>query len=422
MIKPRIIVSGATVRTGSVVASELLKAGYPVRAMVRPEDDRSALLKAQGAEIAIADMSDVERIADALRDVQGAYYCPPLDPYMIQGAVAFTVAAKEARLERIVSLTQWLASPSHPSLMTRQHWLVDRLFSMPPGVAHTIVNPGFFADSYLVTMGLAAHLGLFPWMYGKSRNAPPSNEDVARVAVAALMNPARHAGKSYRPTGPELLGAEDMAKAIGRAVGRSVRVVPTPTWLFMKAARMAGMSIDVMSNVRYYIDDHKRGAFEPGAPTTDVLDVTGRPAEDFETIARRYAALPQNRRTFGNWVRELAQFMTTPLSPGFNLDRYDRELRRPFPSDPQFAPDSKTWQREHGIGDTAEFAAPGHDRIRPNLDPSLPMNGKRKHVEKESVLAQVRHGMVEKTPKPCRISSGNSWVYTTFAIELETLG
>jgi len=30
-----------------------------------------------------------------------------------------------------------------------------------------------------------------------------------------------------------------MAKAIGRAVGRSVRVVPTPIWLFMKAARMA---------------------------------------------------------------------------------------------------------------------------------------------------------------------------------------
>jgi len=93
-----------------------------------------------------------------------------------------------------------------------------------------------------------------------------------------------------------------------------------------------------------------------------VLDVTGRPAEDFETIARRYAALPQNRRTFGNWVRELAQFMTAPLSPGFNLDRYDRELRRPFPSDPQFAPDSKTWQREHGIGDHAKSAAPIHKK------------------------------------------------------------
>src|SRR3984885_5723627 len=162
---------------------------------------------------------------------------------MVQGAVAFAVAAREARLEQIVGLTQWLASPSHPSLMTRQSWLVDRLFSMTPGVAHTIVNPGFFADAYLLLTGFAAQLGLFPWMFGNSRNAPPSNEDIARVAVAALMAPARDAGKSYRPTGPDLLGAEDMAKAIGRAVGRSVKVVPTPAWLFMKAARMSGYPI-----------------------------------------------------------------------------------------------------------------------------------------------------------------------------------
>jgi NAD(P)H dehydrogenase (quinone) len=362
MNKPRIIVTGATGKTGSVVVTELLKAGYPVRAMVHREDDRSTRLRAQGAEIVIADMSDVERIADALRDVQRAYYCPPYDPYMIQGAVAFAVAAKESGLEQIVGLSQWLASPSHPSLTTRQSWLVDRLFSMTPGVAHTIINPGFFADAYLVTIGLATHLGVFPWMYGNSRNAPPTNEDIARVAVGTLMNPARHAGQRYRPTGPELLGADDMAQAIGRAVGRSVRVVPTPAWLFMKAARMAGMSIDLMSNVRYYIDDHKRGAFELGAPTTDVLDVTGRPAEDFETIARRYAALPQNRRTFGNWVRELAQFMTAPLTPGFKFDRYDRELRRPFPFEPHSAPESKVWRREHGITDSAMPAASLHNK------------------------------------------------------------
>jgi uncharacterized protein YbjT (DUF2867 family) len=363
MIKPRIIVTGATGKTGSIVVTELLKGGYPVRAMVRREDDRSTRLKAQGAEIAVAGMSDLERIADALRDVQSAYYCPPLDPYMIQGAVSFAVAAKEARLQHIVGLTQWLASPSHPSLMTRQHWLVDRLFSMIPGVAHTIINPGFFADSYLVTIGLAVHLGMFPWMYGNSRNAPPSNEDIARVAVAALIDPGRHAGKSYRPTGPELLGAEDMAKAIGRAVGRSVRVVPTPIWLFMKAARMGGMSIDVISNVRRYIDDHKRGAFELGAPTTDVLDVTGRSPEDFEMIARRYAAQPRNRQTLGNWLREFAQFMIAPLSPGFNFDRYDRELRRPFPSDPQFAPESEVWRCEHGITHPAKSAASLHDKL-----------------------------------------------------------
>src|SRR6201988_3889350 len=163
MIKPRIIVTGATGKTGSVVVSELLKTGYRVRAMVHREDGRSARLKAQGAEIAVADMRDVERVADALKDVQRAYYCPPFDPYMIQGAVAFAVAARESRLEHIVSRTQWLSSPSHPALMTRQLWLVDRLFSMTPGVAHTIVRPGFFAEGYLATIGLAANLGIYPW-------------------------------------------------------------------------------------------------------------------------------------------------------------------------------------------------------------------------------------------------------------------
>jgi NAD(P)H dehydrogenase (quinone) len=349
MIKPRILVTGATGKTGRVVVAELLNAGYSVRAMVHREDGRSAGLREQGAEIAVAEMSDVERIADALTDVQRAYYCPPFDPYMVQGAAAFAVAARESRLEHIVGLTQWLSSPSHPALMTRQHWLVDRLFSMTPGVAHTIVRPGFFADAYLVLTGVAANLGVFPWIFGASRNAPPSNDDIARVAASALMDPARHAGKSYRPTGPELLGGQDMANGIGRAVGRSVRAVPTPAWIFLKGARMIDIPIDILSGVRYYIDDHKRGAFELGAPTTDVLEVTGRRAEDFEAIARRYAALPRNQRTLGNQLREFAQFLIGPFSPGYNFNRYDRELRHPFPSRPQFAPQSEVWRREHAI-------------------------------------------------------------------------
>ena len=370
MTKPRIIVTGATGKTGAVVVTELLKAGYPVRAMVHREDGRSARLKAQGAEIVAADMSDAERVFDALKDVQRAYYCPPIDPYMIQGAVAFASAAKEARLEQIVGLSQWLASPSHPSLSTRQQWLVDRMFAMTPGVAHTIVAPGWFADNYLLPIGMAAHLGMFPWLFGDSRNAPPSNEDIARVGVGALTDPSRHAGKCYRPTGPELLGAQDMAKAIGRAVGRSVKAVPTPIWLFMKTARLAGLPIDVISNVRYYIEEHKRGTFELGAPTTDVLDVTGRRPEDFETIARRYATAPHARSTLGNRLRQIVQSMTAPLSRGFDLERYDRELRRPFPSEPKFAPDSRVWRREHGLtDDAAHFSASGlggPSRTKPN--------------------------------------------------------
>src|SRR5262249_33831539 len=144
MTKPRIIVTGATGKTGSLVIAELRKAGYPVRALVHREDARTARLRGQGAESAMADRSDVEGVGDRVKGVPGASTCPPFDPYMIQGAVAFALAAREARLEHIVGLTQWLASPSHPSLMTRQLWLVDRLFSMTPRVTHTILRTGIF--------------------------------------------------------------------------------------------------------------------------------------------------------------------------------------------------------------------------------------------------------------------------------------
>lgn len=365
MTKRRILVTGATGKTGSVVASELLNRGHPVRALVHREDVRSAALRARGAQVVAADLSDVERVADAMRDVQGAYFCPPIDPYMIQGAVAFAVAAKDAHVEHMVGVTQWLSSPSHPSLMTRQHWLSDKLFAMTPGVAHTTVNPGFFADNYLLLTAIAANLGVYPWILGEGRNAPPSNEDIARVAAAALMDPSTHAGKTYRPTGPELLGPADIVAAIGRAVGRSVTMLPTPGWLFMKSARLAGFPIELLNNLRYYVEDYKQGAFELGAPTSDVLEVTGKAPEDFETIARRSAALPENQRTFGNWFDRFAQFLVAPLYPAFNFERFDQQLRSPSPSIAQFASESRVWKREHNLW------APADDESLSSVTPTL---------------------------------------------------
>jgi hypothetical protein len=82
---------------------------------------------------------------------------------VIQSASAFAAAARETGLEQIVGLSQWLAGPNHPALMSRQLWLIDRMFATLPRVAHTVVNPGFFADSpYLEMMPFAAHLGVFP--------------------------------------------------------------------------------------------------------------------------------------------------------------------------------------------------------------------------------------------------------------------
>ncbi len=196
-------------------------------------------------------------------------------------------------------------------------------------------------------INLAAHLGIFPVLTGESRNAPVSSEDIASVVAAVLINPQKHAGKSYRPTGPDLLSTQDMIVVLSRVLHRKVRGVPMPLWMLYKAGRMQGASAYLMGMLRYYIKDHKQGAFELNAPTNDVLGVTGRPAEDFETTVRRYAALPEAQRTLGNTMREFAKFMWTPFAPGYNPSRDERRFGFPVTSNPRYAMADECWKGEH---------------------------------------------------------------------------
>ncbi len=348
MTQPLILITGATGKTGSAVVHQLLEQGHRARAVVRRHDARSESLGRAGAEIVVADLFDPEQLLAAMQGTQRAYYCPPFHPFMIQSAAAFAVAARQARLESVVALTQWLASPSHPSISTRQHYLADQIFAMLPGITCTTVAPGFFASfPYLELIDYAALLGIFPLpLDGQSRNAPPSDEDIARIAVAALTDPARHAGKTYRPTGPEMLSVHEMAGIMGRVVGHKVRHLHVPMWMFLKAARMGGIDPFLLSQFPAYMADQEGGAFAHGGVTDHVLEVTGQQPEDFETITRRYAAQPEARRTTGNTLRAFGALMTVPMRQGLNPARYERQQNFPHPSTPRAAMQDDQWRAQ----------------------------------------------------------------------------
>ena len=161
MAKPKILVTGATGGTGAAVVAELLAKGFPVRALVHKRDARSEALDRKGVETMVADLYDPDQLLAALRGVQRAYFLPLMEPFMIQSAVAFAVAAREAKLEHVVQMSQWTSHRAHPTAMTQQTWLVDR-FSPHPGVAHTIFNPGMFAHNFLRMIDFAALLGIYP--------------------------------------------------------------------------------------------------------------------------------------------------------------------------------------------------------------------------------------------------------------------
>lgn len=357
MRHPTILVTGATGKTGMAVVAELRRREVPVRAVVRAHDARSKRLEQAGAETVVADLLQPEQLHNVMRGVRRAYFLPPFDPSMLSAASLFAEAARNAELESIVGLSQWLASPNHPAWLTRQLWAMDELFGALPGIAYTIVNPPFFADNYLRLIGFAAHLGVLPSLTGDSRNAPPSNEDIAAVAVEALLDPDTHGGQRYCPTGPELLSTRDMAAVLTRVLGRKVRRVEMPMWLFLKAARMQGVRAEELSGFRYWVQDQQLGAFAFRAPTDDVLRVTGREPESFETIARRYAGLPEARRSLGATARAWADFMRTPLSPGYNLDRFDAALGLPRPADARFAMQDADWRARRTAQTTPRPAA-----------------------------------------------------------------
>src|SRR5438445_8377294 len=186
---------------------------------------------------------------------------------------------------------------------------------------------------------------------GAHRNAPPSNEDIARVVVGALLDPHRHDGRAYRPTGPKLLSGADIADAVGEALGRRVRHIDIPPRMFMRAvragAKQLGADMFFQSGLRHYVPENALGTWEVGGPTTHVRDVAGVEPEDFLTIARRYVTGPESRLTASNLIRQTLQFLLTGLVPMHRLDRFERRQQHPRPAHPRLSGQSPFWRNEH---------------------------------------------------------------------------
>lgn len=348
MATPKILVTGATGKTGAPLVALLRERGFPVRAMVRRQDARSARLASLGAEVVVADLFDPDQLHGALEGVQRAYYLPPIHPFMIQSAAAFAVAARTSRLEAIVHLSQWLSHRAHPAPMTRQTWLIDQMFADLPAITHVTINPGMFADNFLRVIDFASLLGMFPILMGESKCASIANEDIARTVATVLEAPDRFSGMTLRPTGPALLSGADMAQIIAKVVGHRVLPTKLPLWMFLKVARQQAADPYEISVFRHYVEDNRNGGFSfDGGVTSVVEDLTGKPAEPFEATARRYAAMPFARQTLVNRLKAMASFAVTPFYPAYNLKKIDDNFGYPTPPNPTYSIQDERWRREH---------------------------------------------------------------------------
>ena len=328
-----------------------------MRAFVRRIDHRSDRLKAAGAEVVVGSLEDMVDLRTAMAGVQRAYFCPPLESGALRKAVLFATAAKEARLEVVVALSQWLCDPTHPALHAEEKWLAGRVLDWLPGIDVVTINPGFFADNYMAALEPIAQFGLMAIPLGEGRNAPPSNEDIARVEVGALTDPRCHAGKTYRPTGPRLLVPDEIAATFGKVLGRRVRYQNAPIALFLKVAKSMGYSDYLISQLNFFLLDYQRDSFGVGAPTDAVLEVSGSPPEDFESIVRRYVATsPLVERRVGAMLRAGLHLVKALTTPAPRLDAIAAQLELPRISHATLAADSAAWRRSHVLSSATSCA------------------------------------------------------------------
>ena len=303
------LVTTATGNTGFQVALQLLANGRNVRVMSRSENAIIQQLEERGAEVVQGSIDNRQDMQQALSGVQRVYYCYPIIPELLASTRMFAELAQQEKIESVVNLGQYLAElDSHPSKQTNEHKQGYQILN-DANIGASHVTPGWFADNVLRTSLFIAQLGYLPFPLGKGRSPVVANEDIAAVAVSLLQDPAGHEGKRYQPTGPRSLTMDDMMESFSRVLGRQVKAMPMPMFLFHKAIIQMGFPSYLLSQLKLYLDDFQNNVFDY-EPTDVVLKFTGRDAEDFDVTARRYFEQDNlMRKSFDGQMRALKQFM-----------------------------------------------------------------------------------------------------------------
>jgi uncharacterized protein YbjT (DUF2867 family) len=111
--------------------------------------------------------------------------------------------------------------------------------------------------------------------------------DVAEVAAEVAAAPAPHAGKTYWPTGPEVLSSAEVTEVLTKVLGREI----TFRLITFEEQKQAMISVGLPEPVA--ADNARAFMLAAGGEadyvTTDVPAILGRPARSFEQFATDYA-------------------------------------------------------------------------------------------------------------------------------------
>lgn len=228
MTQRKYLITAATGKTGVHTVNQLLNDGHAVRALVHREDERSDRLRKAGAEIVVGDLLEHEDVLRAVDGVSAAYLCYPVLPGFIQATAYFADAARRARLDVVVSMSQISAREDSDSHAARDHWIAERVLDWS-GVPAVHLRPTLFTEwlTFPWVRNRLVEEGKITLPLGEGRHAPISGEDQARLIATVLTNPAGHVGKTYPLHGPVQFSQHELAAELSRILDRHIVYSPS---------------------------------------------------------------------------------------------------------------------------------------------------------------------------------------------------
>jgi uncharacterized protein YbjT (DUF2867 family) len=277
-----ILVIGATGTIGRQVASQLAATGAQVRAMAR--NPGAAQLPLQ-VEVVCGDLTLPETLDGCLDGIDTVFLVWTAPAAAV--APALELITKRAR--RIVYLSAPLktAHPlfQQPNLLRTMFEQIERLIEAS-GRQWTFLRPGMFSANALSWWAPQIRAGdVVRWPYLAAPTAPIDERDIAAVAVRALCEDG-HAGAEYVLTGAQSLSQYEQISAIGRAIGRSLRVEE----ISPDEARRELLTIGPLPAVDMLLEAWAAALGQPAHVTSTVAEITGAPAKTFFEWATDHAA------------------------------------------------------------------------------------------------------------------------------------
>jgi NAD(P)H dehydrogenase (quinone) len=280
-----ILVTGAAGQHGAIgrtVTGLLLDRGFPVRAMVRREDDRAAALRAAGAEVVLGDLlelTDVYRVVSGCRRV---YFSMSVSAGYLEASVTMAAVAREVGVNALVNMSQMTVSQmsvqnTTSSPQQRQHWLSEQALAWSglPVVTMrpTVLLEGFFLPLTGPSVRDRSRIEL---PFGRGKTSPVAAADVAQVIAAVLADPGPHLGRIYELTGPRSQDMHGVAQEYSEALNRDVTYSDIPPEDWERELKRVGLPEHLIRHLVTMAELNRAGRYD--RMTDGVERVTGRPA------------------------------------------------------------------------------------------------------------------------------------------------